>query len=149
MMKTLLSFLIIAFLMASCGLDANQEKSLNTALIKYLAATNQNMRVSKAAATHPVFLKYYLKKGHAFFKEQFAAQDSTWSDPLVGRIKQSGQVIHVEVKIRLQGKDSYEFAKKRAVIIGVSEDNGKDWFFINGKDYYSKKVCPNFKRLLE
>ena len=149
MMKSFVPLIFLAFLAFSCGLDANQERSLNTALIKYLVATNQNMRVSKAAATHPTFLHYYLKQGHAFFKEKFADQDSTWSDPLLGTMKKEGTVIHVEVKIRLQGKASYEYAKKRVVIVGVSEDNGKNWFFIDGNDYFSKKICPTFKRLIE
>ena len=147
MQKTVL-FLFISILIFACSLNADQEKSLNQAIVKYMFAMNNDLFLSKAAATHPVFLRHYKNQGTEKFKAHFATKDSTFTDPTIGITKTSGDVIHVQLQIALVGKMSYEKAKKRMNLYAVSEDAGKNWFFIDGKDYESK-MCSKFKRLIQ
>lgn len=147
MQKTLF-FLFLSILFFSCSLNADQEKSLNQAMVKYMFAMNSDLFLSKAAATHPLFLRHYKSQGTEKFKAHFATKDSTFTDPVIGKTETSGEVIHVQLQIALVGKMSYEKAKDRLNIYAVSEDAGKNWFFIEGKDYESK-MCSKFKRLIQ
>lgn len=147
MQKTVL-FLFISILIFACSLNADQEKSLNQAIVKYMFAMNKDLFLSKAAATHPLFLRHYKNQGTEKFKAHFATKDSTYTDPTIGKTKTSGDVIHVQLQIALVGKMSDEKAKDRLKLYAVSEDAGKNWFFIDGKDYESK-MCSKFKRLIK
>lgn len=147
-MRITLLFLLILPLIFACSLSADQEKSLNQATVKYMFAMNNDLFLSKAAATHPLFLRYYKNQGTEKFKAQFASSDSTYTDPVIGTTETKGDVIHIQLKVALVGKMNSEKAKDRIPVYAVSEDAGKNWFFIDGKDYESK-ICKKFKRLIQ
>lgn len=147
MQKTIL-FLFLSILIFACSLNADQEKSLNQATVKYMFAMNNDLFLSKAAATHPLFLRYYKNQGTEKFKSHFATSDSTYTDPVIGTTETKGDVIHIQLKVALVGEMSSEKAKDRISVYAVSEDAGKNWFFIDGKDYESK-ICKKFKRLIQ
>lgn len=147
-MRSTLLFLLILPLIFTCSLSADQEKSLNQATVKYMFAMNNDLFLSKAAATHPLFLRYYKNQGAEKFKAHFSTSDSTYTDPVIGTTETNGNVIHIQLKVALVGKMSSEKAKERISVYAVSEDGGKNWFFIDGRDYESK-MCKKFKRLIK
>jgi hypothetical protein len=132
----------------ACGLNANQEKSLNMAVSKYLFAVNSDLKLSLASYTHPSVLNFYKGKGHEEFKKLFLKEEKIWTDAVVGEMAFEKKFIQVELKIALK-KDEYSSPEKnRLLIYALSEDNGLSWFFVKGIDYNCQN-CGNFQRLIK
>jgi hypothetical protein len=143
------SFLLGCLLfLSACGLNASQEKSLNTAVSKYLFSVNSDLKLSRASYTHPSVLKYYKKKGHDEFKNFFLKEEMIWTDAVIGKIKSKGNFVQVEMKIALKKDDYSSPEKKRYSIYALSDDNGSTWFFVEEKDY-KNRLCGNFQRLIK
>lgn len=146
MMKYILILLLVV--VSSCGLDSFQEKSLNSAVAKYLFAVNSDLKLSRVAFTHPEILRFYKSKGDEEFKELFKKEDGIWRDAVLGQIEKNDNIIHVQLKV----VDTREFetknSNKRFSIFAISLDSGGSWFFVEEKDYKSKS-CGTFKRLIQ
>jgi hypothetical protein len=128
-------------------LDSFQEKSLNAAVTKYLFSVNSDLKLSRAAATHPEVLKYYKAKGDKAFKEIFMKENGTWRDAIIGEIEKDEKTIHVELKVQNSMEFDLGEKNKRFQLYAVSADDGNSWFFVEEKDYKSKN-CGTFKRLI-
>lgn len=147
-MKTFLALFVCLFFLVACGLNASQEKSLNTAVSKYLFAVNSDLKLSRASYTHPSVLKYLKKKGHDEFKNYFKKENLIWTDAIIGKLVSKDELIHIELKIALK-KDEYSTPKKnRLTIYALSDDKGLSWFFVQEEEYMIKK-CGNFQRLIQ
>ncbi len=147
-MRVFLLLFCGTFLHSSCGLNASQEKTLNSAVAKYLFTVNSDLKLSRASYMHPSVLKYYKKKGVKEFKNLFLTEEMIWTDAVIDRIESKGNIVQAEFKIALK-KDSYSIPeKKRISIYALSDDNGSSWFFVEERDYKFKE-CGNFQRLIE
>ena len=143
-----LFYLFLLVFLSACGLNSSQEKSLNIAVAKYLMAVNSDLKLSRAAATHPEVLKYYKSKGHNAFKEYFEKETGIWQDAVIGKMDQEGTTIHVELKLLNSEEMENNKSDNRFSIYAISSDNGNSWFFVEEKDYNSK-LCGTFKRLIK
>ena len=147
-MRVVSFFVSCLLILSACGLNASQEKSLNTAVSKYLFSVNSDLKLSRASYTHPSVLKYYKMKGDDEFKNFFLKEEMVWTDAVIGKIKSKGNLLQVELKIALK-KDMYSSPeKKRSSIYALSEDKGSTWFFVEEKDYRIRP-CGNFQRLIK
>lgn len=145
-MHKILFISLICFLTA-CGLNSSQEKSLNIAIAKYLMSVNSDLKLSRAAATHPDVLKYYKALGNKAFKGIFEKETGIWTDAVVGVVKKEDKIIHVELKVANTEDLIEDKSKNRFSIFAISTDDGNSWFFVEEKDYKNKK-CGHFKRLI-
>ena len=136
------------FILTACGLNANQEKTLNSAVVKYLFAVNSDLKLSRASYTHPSVLKYYKSKGNDQFKNYFLKEEMIWTDFVIGRIESKENYVHVELKIALKKDEYSEPVKKRNSIFAISDDSGSTWFFVENEDY-NLTSGVNFKRLIK
>jgi hypothetical protein len=147
-MQKSIAFIILGFLLFSCSLNVNQEKSLNKSIIKYLFSVNRELKLSIAAATHPLILKQLKTDGAEKLKSYLAPKFNIWTDAIIGRTKSKNSVIHIELKIALLSKLTFEKLEKRIKLYAISEDSGKNWYFVDYK-LYESDYCKKFKRLLK
>jgi len=138
----------ILMLISSCSLNADQERNLNKSIIKYLFSVNRELKLSIAAATHPLILHELKEEGDEKLKAYLEPKNHIWTDAIIGRTKIKNEVIHIELKIALIDKESFDKSPNRIRLYTISEDNGKNWYFVDYKIYESK-YCKKFKRLLK
>jgi len=143
----LFSFLILA----SCALNADQEQKLNQSMVGYLHARNDCQLVSYVAFTYPAVVADYKEQGDSIFQAKFdCTQDSIiWNDPTIRLIQQEGKTIHVLIDVSQVDEYSYEILKDKQQIVGISEDNGTSWFFVEHAFYVDKSKLKNLKRLIK
>jgi hypothetical protein len=147
-MRKNLAVIFLGFILFSCSLDANQEKSLNKSIIKYLFSINRELKLSIAAATHPLILRQLKEDGHEKLKSYLAPKYNIWTDAVIGKTKIKGDIIHIELKVAQVSKETYEKNDKRIRLYAISEDNGKNWYFVDYK-LYETDYCKKFKRILK
>lgn len=147
-MRKNLAVIFLGFILFSCSLDANQEKSLNKSIIKYLFSINRELKLSIAAATHPLILRELKEDGHEKLKSYLAPKYNIWTDAVIGKTKIKGVIIHIELKVAQVSKETYEKNDKRIRLYAISEDNGKNWYFVDYK-LYETDYCKKFKRILK
>ena len=70
------------------------------------------------------------------------------TNKIIGKSKIKGEILHIELKVALVSKENYEKAPNRIRLYAVSEDNGKNWYFVDYKIYESD-YCKKFKRLIK
>lgn len=132
----------------SCSLNAEQERNLNKSITKYLFSVNRELKLSTAAATHPLILHELKEESNEKLKAYLEPKHHIWSDAIIGKSKLIGKILHIELKVALVGKESSEKSPNRMRLYAVSEDNGRNWYFV---DYmiYESNFCIKFKRLLK
>lgn len=132
----------------SCSLNAEQERNLNKSITKYLFSVNRELKLSIAAATHPLILHELKEESNEKLKAYLEPKHHIWSDAIIGKSKLIGEILHIELKVALVGKESSEKSPNRMRLYAVSEDNGRNWYFVDYKIYESN-FCIKFKRLLK
>ncbi len=147
-MRLSFQLFFILMLICSCSLNAEQERNLNKSIIKYLFSVNRELKLSIAAATHPLILHELKEEGDEKLKAYLKPKNHIWTDAITGRTKIKNEVIHIELKIALINKESFEKSPNRVRLYTISEDNGKNWYFVDYKMYESE-YCKKFKRLLK
>jgi hypothetical protein len=147
-MRIGLPLLFIFFSIASCSLNAEQERNLNKSIIKYLFSLNRELKLSIAAATHPLILRELKEESDEKLKAYLEPKHHIWTDAIIGKSKIKGEILHIELKVALVSKETYEKAPNRIRLYAVSEDNGKNWYFVDYKIYESD-YCKKFKRLIK
>lgn len=150
--KSSLFFLLVFMFLHACQLSSTQEKNLNTACNRYLAAREKCMFLSIVASTQADFVKYYKEKGDTIFLQKFDCQESvnvfTIADPTLKEIKKHNEQIHVLYECKflnygIEEKDStFDF-------VAISSNNGESWFFTELQDYKDKQIAKNFQRLIK
>jgi hypothetical protein len=147
-MRIGLPLLFFFFSIASCSLNAEQERNLNKSIIKYLFSVNRELKLSIAAATHPLILRELKEESVEKLKAYLEPKHHIWTDAIIGKSKIKGEILHIELKVALVSKENYEKAPNRIRLYAVSEDNGKNWYFVDNKIYESD-YCKKFKRLIK
>jgi len=144
-MRNCLVLFLVLNLFCGCQWSAEDEQKLITVVNRYLFAENNKLMLSKAALTHPLFLKEILKKGDSSFINHFNVR-SEWNDPVIRNKIQENDNWQVEFKIRELSSDTLS---KKIKLYLVSEDAGKNWFVLEQKFYQNLTLVPQFKRLLK
>ena len=147
-MRIGLPLLFIFFSITSCSLNAEQERNLNKSIIKYLFSVNRELKLSIAAATHPLILRELKEESDEKLKAYLEPKHHIWTDAIIGKSKIKGEILHIELKVALVSKETYEKAPNRIRLYAVSEDNGKNWYFVDYK-IYEYDYCKKFKRLIK
>ena len=147
-MRISVLLLFTFFSIASCSLNAEQERNLNKSIIKFLFSVNKELKLSVAAATHPLILRQLKEDGHEKLKSYLDPKYNIWTDAVIGKTKIKGDVIHIELKVAQVSKQTYEKNDKRIRLYAISEDNGKNWYFVDYK-LYESEYCKKLKRLLK
>jgi hypothetical protein len=147
-MRIGLPLLFIFFSITSCSLNAEQERNLNKSIIKYLFSVNRELKLSIAAATHPLILRELKEESDEKLKAYLEPKHHIWTDAIIGKSKIKGEIFHIELKVALVSKETYEIAPNRIRLYAVSEDNGKNWYFID-YEIYESDYCKKFKRLIK
>ena len=147
-MRISVLLLFTFFSIASCSLNAEQERNLNKSIIKFLFSVNKELKLSVAAATHPLILRQLKEDGHEKLKSYLAPKYNIWTDAVIGKTKIKGDVIHIELKVAQVSKETYEKNERRTRLYAISEDNGKNWYFVDYK-LYESDYCKKFKRILK
>lgn len=147
-MRIGLPLFLIFFTVASCSLNAEQERNLNKSIIKYLFSVNRELKLSIAAATHPLILRELKEDGNQKLKAYLEPKHHIWTDAIIGKTKMDGAIVHIELKVALISKETFEKAPNRIRLYAISEDNGENWYFVDYKIYESN-YCKKFKRLIK
>ena len=147
-MRISVLLLFTFFSIASCSLNAEQERNLNKSIIKFLFSVNKELKLSVAAATHPLILRQLKDDGYEKLKSYLDPKYNIWTDAVIGKTKIKGDVIHIELKVAQVSKQTYEKNDKRIRLYAISEDNGKNWYFVDYK-LYESDYCKKLKRLLK
>lgn len=147
-MRIGLPLFLIFFTVTSCSLNAEQERNLNKSIIKYLFSVNRELKLSIAAATHPLILRELKEDGDEKLKAYLEPKHHIWTDAIIGKTKMDGAIVHIELKVALISKETFEKAPNRIRLYAISEDNGENWYFVDYKIYESN-YCKKFKRLIK
>jgi hypothetical protein len=146
---------IAAFLFTSillgCTLNGEQEKKLNESFSAYVFARNECQVISYVAFTYPELVASYRAEGDSLFKEHFNCnKDSIYlDDPTLRQTVKEGNSIHVLYDMTLYHESSGKKDDKKYPLIGISDDNGKSWFFMDKSEYVDKSRLPKLVRLLK
>jgi hypothetical protein len=145
----IVSMLLLLF--SSCTLNAEQEAVLSESTTRYLESKKNGAVLAFVSMHHPEVVRYYKTQGDSVFLKKFSIQPEDYylSDPSIRESKKDGELIHVlyEAKIINNEWDSAEGAKRE--FIAISENDGKNWFYVDRSDYVDKSVASDMKRLLE
>lgn len=151
LLKIVNPFLFIAILLTSCALNGEQEKKLNESLSAYVFARNECQVISYVAFTYPNLVASYKAEGDSLFKEHFNCnKDSIYlEDPTIRQTEKKGSAIHVLYDLTAYNENTGEEQKKKHQVVGVSNDDGNSWFFLDHSEYVDKTRLPNLERLLK
>lgn len=147
-------FLLLILFITGCSLSADQESSLNSAVTAYTTARNNGQVMTYVAFTYPNAVAFYKDQGDSAFVEKFGGSNDidTYSfiqDGNIRDIESDGKKIHVRYSF-LELDDIFYGAKGSEVIIySISEDDGKNWFFIDEEDYENESIINKNDRLIK
>lgn len=143
-------FLFLLFLVG-CTLNGEQEKKLNESFSAYIFAKNECQVISYVAFTYPELVASYKAEGDSLFKEHFNCnKDSIYlDDPTLRQTVKEGNSIHVLYDLSLYHEATGKKDDKKYQLIGISEDDGKTWFFMDKTEYVDKSRLPKLVRLLK
>jgi len=140
--------LFIFVSISSCSINAEQERNLSKSITKYLFSVNKELKLSIAASTHPLILRQLKEEGDDKLKTYLSPNKFHLSDAVIGKIKSKKSAIHVEFKVAQFDKFTSERQKSRINLYAISEDDGKNWYFITS-EIYKSNFCNKFIRLLK
>lgn len=145
-------YIILLLLMAvSCTLSADQEKSLNEAQRAYVDARNEADVLKYVGYTHPNVIAHYKHLADSSFQKKFDLSEDPYTiqDGTIREIKTDNNSIHVAYLFKTIEKGSYgEFGEDR-IIVAISEDSGKTWFFLEKADYLNNNILPKEHQLID
>lgn len=143
--------ILLLLFLAACTLNADQEKSLNDAVNRYLSARNNNEILSYVAMTNANAVKYYKNQGDSTFKLKFGAGDEFEfiQDGNIRDTEASGSKIQVKYSFLKITGDLFAEDSQEIFIYAISEDNGVSWTFIDEADYLNDEIFTNKMRLIK
>lgn len=144
--------LLLVFLLIGCSLNANQEASLNEAVVSYVNSKNNGVVMSYVAFTHPNAVAFYKNQGDSAFTEKFDLSNSEFDpflqDGNIKEIKSSGNNITVKYNFLNITGDYFEEVANDFVLFAISDDAGETWFFIEEADYYNNDIISPESRMI-
>ncbi len=143
--------MVVTILVSACTLNGEQEKKLNESLSAYIFARNECQVISYVAFTYPELVASYKAEGDSLFKDHFNCnKDSIYlEDPTIRQTEKKGNSIHVLYDLNAYNENTGEQNKLKHEVVGVSNDNGKSWFFMDRSEYVDKSRLPKLERLLK
>lgn len=145
---------LLLLLFVGCTLSADQEASLNNAKIEYVNARNSGQVMTYVAYTHPDVVAYYKELGDSMFVEKFGdsnglAQGTFLQDGNIRNTEFNGDKIHVKYSFLEIDQLDFQMGSRDVIIYAVSNDDGKNWFFIEEEDYRNTAIIPEEKQLIK
>ena len=143
---------LLVFVLVGCSLNADQEASLNDAVVSYVNSKNNGVVMSYVAFTHPDAVAFYKDKGDSAFTEKFDLSNSEYDpflqDGNIKEIKSSGENITVKYNFLNITGDYFEEVASDFVLFAISSDGGETWFFIEEADYYNNDIISSESRMI-
>lgn len=108
--------------------------------------------MSYVGYTHPSAVAFYKSAGDSVFKINFDLSNDEerpfFQDGIIQTIESKGSTIHVKYEFQKIENDNYFIDVADIIVIAISEDDGKTWFFVEEKDYLNDKIIPKKDRLI-
>jgi hypothetical protein len=152
-MSRFLNFVLLFLIISSCTLSAKQEQALNKSLALYVKSIEEENPLVQVSYTHPDFVAYINSKGDKYFKTIFSPKpeeiDVQFINPILKKVEKENNNLHVLFEIKKEFIYKGENKSKNCYLVAISENKGKNWFFVDLKMYRNKKICKKLKRLLK
>ena len=126
----------------ACSLSANQEKSLNRAIIQYQNAFNKELTILEASQTHPCVIDAHLSDT-AGLKKMFIHPEESIDNFSILNIEKQGEQMKVKLSFDYLSSNNQTNATKK-IIYALSSNRGESWFFIEAK-HLKYVPCNRFK----
>ncbi len=141
-MRPYLLFLSLLWFLVACSLTANQEKSLNRAIIQYQNAYNKELTILEVSLTHPCVIDAHLSDTGSL-KKLFIHSGSSLENYDIQDIEKDGADMKVKLTFDyLNGQSERKDSKK--TIYALSSNRGESWFFLSAS-HMKYLNCKRFK----
>jgi hypothetical protein len=141
-MRPYLLFLSLLWFLVACSLTANQEKSLNRAIIQYQNAYNKELTILEVSLTHPCVIDAHLSDTGSL-KKLFIHPGSSIENYDIEEIDKDGADMKVKLTFDyLNGQAELKDSKK--TIYALSSNRGESWFFLSAS-HVKYLNCKRFK----
>jgi len=141
-MRPYLLFLSLLWFLVACSLTANQEKSLNRAIIQYQNAYNKELTILEVSLTHPCVIDAHLSDTGSL-KKLFIHPGSSIENYDIEEIDKDGADMKVKLTFDyLNGQAELKDSKK--IIYALSSNRGESWFFLSAS-HVKYLNCKRFK----
>jgi hypothetical protein len=141
-MRPYLLFLSLLWFLVACSLTANQEKSLNRAIIQYQNAYNKELTILEVSLTHPCVIDAHLSDTGSL-KKLFIHSGSSLENYDIQDIDKDGADMKVKLTFDyLNGQTEMQDSKK--TIYALSSNRGESWFFLSAS-HMKYLNCKRFK----
>jgi len=134
---------ILLLLTGACGLNANQEKSLNRDIVQYVNAYNKHLRLLETSLTHPCVVDHLLSYGDSVFKNHFQHDNCELTNYRIGTIDSNGDTMTIALNFDYDSLQLSSNSNKKT-IYARSFNNGLNWFFYE-KKFKSLVHCNRIK----
>ncbi|MFM7595576.1 MAG: hypothetical protein ACKO4Y_05295 [Flavobacteriales bacterium] len=129
-MRQSLLFIVLLFMLGSCSLNANQEKSLNRAIIQYQNAFNKELTILEVSLTHPCVIDAYVSDT-GNLRSLFIHHGAYMDNYSLENIEEDG--MHMKVKLTFDYQyGQAESKESKKTIYALSSNYGETWFFAQG-----------------
>lgn len=150
-MKTYYTFLVF-LLLAACTLNSEQERALNAAMTRYIDARNEGKVTVTVACTYPPAVAYYTALGDSAFRLHYDLSDVD-EKPILrdgSQMEADSEMNDIQIKYSFKQANVFygAYEQDKTVIVALSENNGKSWFFLDEEDYWNDDIVKPSKRLL-
>lgn len=141
-MRPYLLFLSLLWFLVACSLTANQEKSLNRAIIQYQNAYNKELTILEVSLTHPCVIDAHLSDTGKL-KKLFIHPGSSIENYDIEEIDKDGADMKVKLTFDyLNGQAELKDSKK--TIYALSSNRGESWFLLSAS-HVKYLNCKRFK----
>lgn len=142
---------LIVVLVTACTLNAEQEATLSESTTRYLESRQNGAILAFVSMHHPDVVRYYKDQGDSVFLKKFSVkkEDYYMDDPSIRETEKEGKVIHVLYEAKPINYQWGTTDKTKKEFVAISENNGKNWFYVDKSDYVDKSIASKMKRLLE
>ncbi|MEY3048726.1 MAG: hypothetical protein RL365_764 [Bacteroidota bacterium] len=128
-MRPYLLFVALLWFLFACTLTANQEKSLNRAIIQYQNAYNKELTILEVSLTHPCVIDAHLSDTGSL-KKLFIHSGASLENYDIQDIEKDGADMKVKLTFDyLKGQTEIQDSKK--TIYALSSNRGESWFFLS------------------
>jgi hypothetical protein len=146
--------LLLLLFAVGCTLSADQEAALNNARIEYTNARNNGQVMTYVAYTHPDAVAHYKELGDSAFVAKFGSENRLLEakfiqDANIRDTEMDGDHIHVKYSFLEIDQFDFTLEQNELFIIAISDDDGKNWFFIEEEDYRNTEIIPEDKQLIK
>ncbi len=109
--------------------------------------------MSYVGFTHPNVVAHYKAQGDSLFQVHFDVSNEDerpfFQDGIIRTIESNGEQIHVKYEF-----EKYEYFEEiddvqKVVIIAMTDNGGKSWFFAEEAEYFNDKIISKNKRLIK